>query len=267
MTDWSQHRSWELVLPPSRPTTEELSRIRLALRSVRRAEPIAILGSTPEYRDLLARAGFSNVHLIDASETFHDAMTQMCAYRVSLKERFHHETWQDHFATGREYRAILSDLTLGNIPYVDRGHLFEALSRALVPGGMFIDKVLTNEGRRFSTAQIADHFRNLPVNLRTINDFNCIALFCSEVVFDGQVDSTRSYDVLSHEFREDPHLLELIMRCEEVTPRGMRWHYGLPWERVQPDYIGNRLQLLSRHGQDGGSPYRDHAYQFLYRRS
>ena len=53
MSDWKNMEQWEMVLPPSRPTVEELDRIEKYIGSYSRAEPIAILGSTPEFRDLL----------------------------------------------------------------------------------------------------------------------------------------------------------------------------------------------------------------------
>ena len=55
MSDWRNMDQWEMVLPPSRPTVEELNRIERYIDGYSRSEPIAILGSTPEFRDLLYR--------------------------------------------------------------------------------------------------------------------------------------------------------------------------------------------------------------------
>ena len=46
MSDWRNMDQWEMVLPPSRPTVEELNRIERYIDGYSRSEPIAILGST-----------------------------------------------------------------------------------------------------------------------------------------------------------------------------------------------------------------------------
>ena len=44
MSDWRNMDQWEMVLPPSRPTVEELNRIERYIDGYSRSEPIAILG-------------------------------------------------------------------------------------------------------------------------------------------------------------------------------------------------------------------------------
>jgi hypothetical protein len=51
---WGGHRSWFLVRPPSRPATWQLNVIREWLDSLEMPGDVAILGSTPEFQDLVA---------------------------------------------------------------------------------------------------------------------------------------------------------------------------------------------------------------------
>ena len=55
MDAWDRMTSWELVLPPSRPSQQHLDWFRKHLGELQQDDPIAILGSTPELRDLLAQ--------------------------------------------------------------------------------------------------------------------------------------------------------------------------------------------------------------------
>ena len=57
MSNWDQMLQWEIVLPPSRPTEEELKRIVNVINDFNKNLPVAILGSTPEFRDILFSLG------------------------------------------------------------------------------------------------------------------------------------------------------------------------------------------------------------------
>ena len=62
---WDRIADWHLVLPPSRPDVLELRRIRAVIDKLERGTSIGILGSTPEFRDLVAEMGFVNVFVFD----------------------------------------------------------------------------------------------------------------------------------------------------------------------------------------------------------
>lgn len=49
---------WEYVLPPSRPTVYELQRIESIVSLFDKKKPVAVLGSTIEFRTLLNRLDF-----------------------------------------------------------------------------------------------------------------------------------------------------------------------------------------------------------------
>ena len=70
MDAWDRIESWELVLPPSRPSQQHLDWFRKHLGKLRTDEPIAILGSTPELRDLLALLGFRNINVLERNVEF-----------------------------------------------------------------------------------------------------------------------------------------------------------------------------------------------------
>ena len=52
---------WEYVLPPSRPTVYELQRIESTVSLFDKKKPVAVLGSTIEFRTLLNRLGFQDM--------------------------------------------------------------------------------------------------------------------------------------------------------------------------------------------------------------
>lgn len=223
-----------------------------------------MLGSTPEYRDLLARRGYREVHVIDNSDAFHDRMTRHMAYAGLASERFYNRSWQSHFASSpTQYDLILGDLTLGNVPYQDRRQMYADLFAAMNRGGFFIDRTLTNEGHRWTADEIASRYRDCPINIRTVNDFNCEAVFCSALAVNasGVLDTGEVYNRLTE--LESPEIKKLVSECQIITPAGMRWCYGRPWATVAQDYAKG-LTLLSKTPSPPGSPYRDHAFLFTY---
>lgn len=54
---------WEYVLPPSRPTVYELQRIEGTVSLFDKKKPVAVLGSTIEFRTLLNRLGFQDIYI------------------------------------------------------------------------------------------------------------------------------------------------------------------------------------------------------------
>lgn len=262
---WSGHDSWHLVLPPSRPSTFGLRSIAEQIEPLPRRGPVAVLGSTPELRDLLARMRFEDVDVVDANDVFHKRMEPLRSWRDS-REFFVHSTWQRHFeAIDRRYVLILSDLTLGNVRYDEREALYAGIARSLRDEGLFIDRVLTNEAPKLTLGEVAREFVNMPVNLRTINDFNCKALFCSELSDGGVVDSSAFYAALEEEFAGQPTLMALIAACMHITPPGMTWDYGKPWIDVERQYVRD-LSRRYRLPEPESSAYFGHAYQFTYTR-
>ena len=225
---------------------------------------VAVLGSTPEFRDLLFEIGFDEVYVFDRSQTFYE---QMSDYRVySNNEWFVRGDWIDALASYKDsFSLMLSDLTSGNVPYESRKRFYELISRSLCPSGLFIDKNLTQESQLLTISEIAEKYRELQINIRTINDFSCDAIFCSEFQLErGVIDTNEVYDRLLGSF-ENPRLRRFIVESEFITPRNCHWYYGVPWTRIQNVYCPN-LELVEKVDFPLYSPYRGRGFQFVWRK-
>ena len=164
MDTWDLMKNWHLVLPPSRPSARQLAHIKSIASGIDRSAPVGVLGSTPEFRDLLHELGFSNIHVLERNMHFYEAM---CAWRVYQNdERVIRGDWRKTLCSLRDtYALILSDLTSGNIPYTDRAAFYGLITSALRPGGIFCDKILTHEGPMLSLDYLFDKYTSLPLNL------------------------------------------------------------------------------------------------------
>jgi len=169
---WSSESDWDLVLPPSRPNEYQLDIIRKIV-SERKSDDlkVAILGCTPEFRDLLCELGVEHIYLFDKSVDFYQKMS---TYRIfDNAEIFVQGNWLDTLPNFfRFFDFVLSDLTAGNVDYSNRKKFHELIENVLSPRGVFIDKNLTNEKGLITIADIAHKYEQLPVNLSTVNDFS-----------------------------------------------------------------------------------------------
>lgn len=228
ISKWDVQTNWNLLLPPSRPSIDHLAYFEAQLTKADRNMPVAVMGSTPEFCDLLTRLCFKHIEVIDKSRSFYEQSQKLRT--LECQDTFICCDWQEHFATteGR-YCAILSDLTLGNIAYDQREQFYSSLSRALTQDGIFVSKVLTNEDGLETLNSLASDFLNLPLNLQTVNDFSCRFYFTSELIAHGIVDTTAIYEQLN-----DPDLPGFIRSFNQhaimLTPIGHVWHYGRSWQ-------------------------------------
>ena len=237
MSDWKNMDQWYTVLPPSRPTNDELERIEQFLYTADRDKPVAILGSTPEFRDLLKRMGFHYRYVFDRSVDFYNRMGRLLPDSVPNGERFIDGDWLTTLPDYTDFFiAILSDLTMGNISYLDRDMFYTAIAEALVTGGTFIDKVLAFDFPVPSIKDLFKKYEKMPINLRTINDFSSEVLFCSELVTENNiVDSTKFYSRI----REGSYSEKIKFFAEAahmITPEGFLWSYGVKWEELSESY-------------------------------
>lgn len=264
MSDWKNMDQWEMVLPPSRPTVEELNRIERYIDNYDRTEAIAILGSTPEFRDLLFRMGFQNRFIFDKSIEFYQRMSNLLPV---------HTTDDEHLVVGEwlitlpnytdSFRIILSDLTMGNISYENRYIFYKIIADALIQGGTFIDKVLAFDFQVPTTDELFHKYENLPINLRTINDFSSEVLFCSELVSQRkQVDSTELYRFIdSGNYTNKIKYLSKAARI--ITPEGFIWDYGVPWSELSDVYASFFSDQICYPNDDPGSAYFKRTKQFF----
>ena len=250
---WDALVDWRYVLPPSRPAYWQLEITRRFLRTRNRREPVAVLGSTPEFRDLLAEMEFRSVYIFEKNLQFHKRMKQFRCYenREQLVRGDWLQTLPDYANT---FCAILSDLTSGNLPYNKRDSFYRLISRALRPGAAFIDKVLRHPMPHDRLATLEHEFIRLPVNLDTINRFSCKFFFCSELLeIRSEVDSSLFYDILVDRFSH-PKLKALLKGTRLITPSGCHWWYGVPWRKASIPYFGH-LRVLKSVEDLPDSPY------------
>jgi hypothetical protein len=261
---WDAMKTWELVLPPSRPSIGELSAISDRLSDVPRDSPVAVLGSTPEFRDLLHELGYTRIFVLDRNAPFYRAMSETRIHRN--REEFLHGDWLETLPNYRGmFTVILSDLTMGNVPYERRAEFYDCLADALAPYGIFIDKVLTHPGAHIPVVDLIEKYSRAPLNLLTANHFSCEVLFCSELIADGRVDSTRIYDELERTVR-DRHFRAVMNAALAVTPRGCLWFYGRPWCELERAY-GGGLRRVCINEDEPGSPYYGRLKVFFQERS
>jgi hypothetical protein len=254
MTTWDNIASnWEFVLPPSRPSVEELERIGSLLCHIDKRCPVAVMGSTIEYRELLFSFGFINVYIFENNMDFYEITTGTSAY--TLKETIISGDWVDTI-NGYEdiFAVILSDLTIGNIPYDKRKAFYASINNALSANGCFADKVLTHSMPHLLLIDIGEKYERLPINFLTINHFSCEALFCSELLNAGIIDTTKFYAILREQFRDSPKLQKYLEKAHLITPEDCIWYYGKYWCEIKEDYFPTNKSSVFFH--DGpGSPY------------
>lgn len=253
--------NWQYVLPPSRPSILELERIRALLLPVKRSSPIAILGSTIEFRNLLHDMDFSNIYIFEKNREFYN---WTCSWIICNVEK-ENVVWGDWLNTLRLYphtfSAILSDLTMGNIEYTYRGEFYNSIYHALVPNGVFIDKVLTHCIPHIPIEHLAIQYERMPINLESINRFNCEVLFCSTLLNFEIIDTTNFYGILRNKFKT-PILQKYIEKCHLITPENCVWYYGKPWSTLLGDYK-QPYSCTTTYEDYIGSPYYGRVKHFI----
>ncbi|MEX0613771.1 MAG: hypothetical protein WD229_16750 [Pirellulales bacterium] len=213
----------------------------------------AVLGATPEYRDMLFELGFTNVLLLDNNASFVNRMTPLRVHANS--ERLLLGDWLESLETLRgSLGVVLSDLTSGNLTYEQRPEFYGRIESALVAGGVFCDKILTHPTAHLSSSELATAYEDQPLNLQTANRFSCEMLFCSDLLDEKEcVDTERFYDRIEAEFAS-PRLKAISRLAQYVTPRGMRWFYGRSWRDLQLSYCTG-LKLGRQADDETTSPY------------
>ena len=261
--NWARFTSWSLVLPPSRPDQWQLSAISALISLMNRDVPVAVLGSTPEFRDLLAELQFSSVHVFERNRAFYDLTADMRIF--DQEEHFVEGDWLDTLhATKFRYGVILSDLTSGNIAYEDRRRFYEGIARVLLPDGLFIDRVLFHPKPHLSIQSLSAKYSELPLNLLTVNHFSCEFLFCSELLaLHNRVDSSLFYELLSNQL-SSKRLSAFLKACVLITPRDCVWWYGPDWPELSVHYEAC-LDIKRRIDEPLGSPYFKRAMLFVSR--
>ncbi|MDR0697115.1 MAG: hypothetical protein LBF68_06280 [Christensenellaceae bacterium] len=232
---WSKFTTWQSVTPPSRPSTMQLKICRQLLSEVDKTSPVAVLGSTLEYRDLLGEMGFIRVFVFEKNRDFYDYITPFA--KSKLRETHVTGDWLNTFQEYRNYfSVVLSDLTSGNIPYDYRDLFYKNIAGAISSNGIFIDRILTKSISFLPLENLVEKYRHLEVNNRNVNSFNCEFLFCSELLNNKQhiVDTSSFYKKLRA--LDISHISEFAEACHEITPPECKWWYSMDWNIERQTY-------------------------------
>jgi len=250
---WDHGVDWNNLLPPSRPSIYHLKVIRKELEAKDNNLPVAVLGSTPEFRDLLAGLGFKKVFVFDKSLLFHERANKLRCY--SNEETLIQGDWLQTISTfPKTFVAILSDLTSGNVPYDKQENFYRDISSALISNGSFIDKVLTNEAEFSVLDDLDEKYKSMPYNLETLNFFSCEYFFGSELVKQFKLtDVSKFYEILDKRFTH-PVLRKFLQNTLSITPKNGIWYYGDSWLNFKKRYF-RYLTLARSYPEPIGNPY------------
>ena len=264
MDTWDHFTSWQLVLPPSRPSAEQLRVIRDRVADIDRTAPVAVLGSTPEFRDLFWECGFRRICVLDRNLRFHELVSRERVYKNP--EKVLEGDWFSVLPRHKEFFAvILSDLTSGNIPYDRRAEFYGYVADSLMSGGMFFDKILTHTGPHLAVEALIEKYAKLPLNLLYINYFSCEMLFISELLdLEEMVDTTRFYALLDQRISNE-RVRAFVAKSELITPRGCNWHYGRRWELLAKHYCVG-LKQVADNPDEVDSPYFGRVHRYWFRK-
>lgn len=246
MNVWDKWNKWALVSPPSRPSRSQICAARVAIKDVPRGSPVCVLGSTIEYRSLLAREGFHEVCVIDKSPQFRQWTNQFLPPDVVGRERYIEGDWSSVLGDFPDtFSAIFSDLTIGNVHFDYQEPLLHLVAKALRPDGIFLDKFLHLGGKLHTVADIDHRFENCPISVDSANEFNCRAVFTSVLLEEfGCVDTARIYSALRQSIVNGNSRAILGLTIESITPEGCTWHYGPRTKKTREVYA--RLFSIQR---------------------
>ena len=265
---WGTHKTWFLVRTPSRPAAWQLAVIRERLREIRIDGEVAILGSTPEFQDLLSEFEKIQIKIIDRSTDFSKQMGHQRRRndRTDVISSLIVGDWTEVLEgmPGR-FSAILSDLTSGNIPYAARDRHYKAIHSALRNGGVFADRVLTLESPLVSRKSIYAEFGQRPISLESVNELNCRLLFTSDVASGTEeLKIAKILQTARNEWTSDigqAYLEALTL----ITPSNGIWWYGRSWSELRNEHVP-LLQEIDNIPEPIGSIYNGFARLIIKRR-
>lgn len=133
---------WGIFLPPARPSISELAVIERALlssRKKRRDFKVAILGSTPEYRDLCLTYGF-DFRCIDYNRINFSILQQFMLHRDDPKRNLTVADWRI-MRLNERFDFVMGDLATTVVPVTDHDAVFRSIRRLCKPFARILLKV------------------------------------------------------------------------------------------------------------------------------
>lgn len=255
MDTWDLMQNWSYVLPPSRPSDKQLKEILTISKTIDRDAPVAILGSTPEFRDLLFEARFHSIYVFDKNPNFYEAMSRLRIY--DNEESVVSGDWLDSLPIYKNYFSlILSDLTSGNLSYEEQPVFYSFITDSLAQNGIFYDKVLTHNEHNIPFQDLVKKYSQLPLNLLFINYYSSEMLFCSDLLDINQTVDTSLFFSIIYDRVSNRRIRAFTDQVKsKITPEGCVWYYGRKWDDLRKDYCPKLRLLDERLDDDNTSPY------------
>lgn len=253
--------NWQLVLAPARPSIEEINRIRALIYHFDRMVPVAVLGSTIEFRNLLHDMGFTNICIFEKNKDFYEWTCTWITHDVNCE----HVIWGDWLETihnfNSHFAVVLSDETMGFISYNERNIFYQSVFNSIINGGLFIDKELTHCIPHIPLDNLMKKYLTMPINLETINRFTCEVLFCSTLLNYEIVDTSKFYKKLQDTYTS-PILRKYIELAHLIIPENCIWFYGKMWDEIKMDYYKPYEDIII-YEDIPSSPYFGRVKQFI----
>ena len=264
INSWENFKTWQSVTPPSRPDNWQLSIIKNELKNFSKKSKIAVLGSTIEFRDLLAQLGYNNIYVFERNLKFYNYITEFAKFEP--EETVICGNWVDTLKNFEaHFDVVLSDLTSGNIPYLARNDFYRDISKTLLSSGIFIDRILTKSCPFIPLDNLISKYEKIEVTNQSVNSFNCEVLFCSTLLdnVDRVVDTNMFYDYLLS--LNNPRITEFVIACYEITPRNCVWWYSLDWP-YELNMYKKYFKILRKYKEPDSSEYFNRAILLISER-
>lgn len=134
---------WKKVVPPSRPSINELAIYTEYLRDLQKTSgrklDILVLGSTTEFRDW-GYENNCNVSVIDYCKEYYHKISDGIKYKNCISnEKVFFKKWQN-MNFFEQFDIVIGDLATGNVPFIKLDTLFGKVSLALRKNGFFLGK-------------------------------------------------------------------------------------------------------------------------------
>lgn len=231
---------WGLFLPPARPSLSELTvfeRSLLRERKKKKQFRVAILGSTPEYRDLCQTYNIDYT-CIDYSRENFLALREFMLHKDTNKSLMVSDWRRMRFA--KRFDFFMGDLVTTVIPVKDHEAVFRQIRAHCRPGAVVMLKVpLRPNNRHLSHQEIFSRYR------RSLSHSNPFAAVWHEVL------------LADYDFGEDTMHCQMSLRCLRASFRkGIITAYEFQAFKKRWDALGdfkmniplrrNYLKLVSR---------------------
>jgi len=183
-------KTWERFTPPGKPSVGEIDFFEQELRDGLKSNKtphVLVLGSTPEFRDLLARYEIDTT-IVDINPDSARAMTSLMALQ-NKKEKVIISDWLHMPLEDSTFDFVLSDSAQDNIKFSEFEDFFEKVSRVLKPDGRwFFGAINVHRNDKISFDEYISSYKNNPGDFEDFRDFlfQIIRLAYNEEFYDEQ---------------------------------------------------------------------------------